>query len=211
MQGLRLRFEVSQTAREREIYRLKNAELSELNRALRKADAEKSQLLVKLERQAEEDALTELYNRRYFDTRFAHSFAVAKRLETLLSAVILDIDNFKGINDRFSHQTGDAVLRTVAALMKAGVRAIDTVARYGGEEFVMLLPGASAESAAAICERFRVRVETYNWERLQSGLRVTLSIGISADLSAENHERTLTYADAKLYEAKRSGKNRVCV
>ena len=211
MQGLRLRFEVSQSAREREIYRLKNAELQELNDALRAADTEKSQLLVKLERQAEEDALTGLYNRRHFDERFARSFAEAKRLKTPLSAVILDIDNFKGINDRFSHGVGDTVLKIVAALMKESVRAIDTVARYGGEEFVILLPGASLERAVKICERFRATVETHPWERVHPELRVTLSLGVSADLGVENHERMLACADAKLYEAKGSGKNRVCI
>ena len=205
MQGLRLRFEVSQSAREREIYRLKNAELQELNDALRAADTEKSQLLVKLERQAEEDALTGLYNRRHFDERFARSFAEAKRLKTPLSAVILDIDNFKGINDRFSHGVGDTVLKIVAALMKESVRAIDTVARYSGEEFVILLPGASLERAVTICERFRVTVETHPWERVHPELRVTLSLGVSADLGVENHERMLACADAKLYEAKGSG------
>ena len=217
LQGLRLRFEISQSAREREIYRQKNAELAllntdlqVLNQALREADQEKTLLLAELKRQAVEDALTRLYNRRYFDEVFSRSFAEAQRLATPLSAVIGDVDNFKGINDSFSHEVGDVVLKTIATLIKESVRAVDTVARYGGEEFVMLLPGASGHDALAICERLRAAVESYSWGQIHPELRVTMSIGVSNDLSVANHERMMSLADAKLYEAKRSGKNQVC-
>ena len=216
MQGLRLRFEVSQTAREREIYRLKNAELARLNTdlqtlndALKAADTEKSQLLTELARQAKEDALTGLYNRRYFDEVLAQAFGQAQRLAAPLSVAISDIDNFKSVNDRFSHQLGDTVLRTVAALMKGAVRGIDTVARYGGEEFVVLLPAADAARARAVCERVRTAVENYPWAELEPDLKVTLSIGICDDLSVINSERMVALADDNLYKAKRSGKNQV--
>lgn len=216
LQGLRLRFEISQSAREKEIYRLKSAELAQLNadlyalnKALRDADEEKTRLLLILERQAEEDALTGLYNRRRFDELFAHSFTQAQRLGTKLSVVIGDIDDFKGVNDCFSHPIGDAVLKTVAGLIKESVRTIDTIARYGGEEFVMLLPGASGQDALIICERLRRAVETHDWERVHPELQVTLSLGISDDLSSLNHERMMALADAKLYKAKRRGKNQV--
>ena len=209
MQGLRLRFEVSQDAREREIYRLKNAELQKLNDALRAADAEKSKLLSKLERQAKEDALTELYNRRYFDEVFSKAFAQAQRLSAPLSVAISDIDNFKLVNDRFSHQMGDLVLRTVAKLMKEAVREIDTVARYGGEEFVILLPTATAEDAKAVCERIRAAVENHPWHDIDPELTVTLSVGVSANLAVANSERMMALADDNLYKAKHHGKNQV--
>jgi diguanylate cyclase (GGDEF)-like protein len=216
LKSLRVQFEVSQSAREKEIFRLKNVELAEkneklnkLNESLQKANAEKAQLLKELERQAREDALTGLYNRRYFDDVFAKAFAQAQRLTTPLSVAITDIDNFKLVNDRFSHQMGDLVLRTVANIMKDTVRDIDTVARYGGEEFVVLLPAADAQGAKAVCERIRVAVENYPWHNLNPELKITLSLGIANDIDVANCERMMAIADDKLYKAKRNGKNKV--
>jgi diguanylate cyclase (GGDEF)-like protein len=216
LQSLRLRFEVSASSREKEIFRLKNVELAEkneklnkLNEALHKANAEKTRLLAELERQAKEDALTGLYNRRYFDEVFVRAFTQSQRLATPLSVAISDIDNFKLINDRFSHQMGDLVLRTVAKLMKEAVRDIDTIARYGGEEFVVLLPAAGAEDAKTVCERIRKAVESYAWHTLHHDLKVTLSVGISDDLNVPNYERMMALADDNLYKAKHSGKNQV--
>lgn len=218
LQSLRVQFEVSQSTREKEIFRLKNVELADknerlnkLNEALQKADAEKTRLLAELERQAKEDALTGLYNRRYFDDVFARAFAQAQRLATPLSVAISDIDNFKLVNDRFSHQMGDFVLRIVAKIMKETVRDIDTVARYGGEEFVVLLPAADAQQAKAVCERIRTAVEAYPWHNLNPELKVTLSMGLSDDIAVANSERMMALADDKLYKAKRNGKNQVCL
>ncbi len=218
LQSLRVQFEVSQSAREKEIFRLKNVELADkneklnkLNAALQKADAEKTRLLAELERQAKEDALTGLYNRRYFDDVLTRAFAQAQRLTTPLSVAISDIDNFKLVNDKFSHQMGDLVLRTVAKIMKETVRDIDTVARYGGEEFVVLLPSADAPGAKTVCERIRAAVEAYPWQTLNPDLNVTLSIGISDDIAVANSERMMALADDHLYKAKRNGKNQVCL
>jgi diguanylate cyclase (GGDEF)-like protein len=216
LQSLRVRFEVSQEARENELFRQKNLELAEkneklnkLNESLQKANAEKVQLLKELERQAKEDALTGLYNRRYFDDVFARAFSQSQRLATPLSVAISDIDSFKLVNDRFSHQMGDLVLRTVAKIMKETVRDIDTVARYGGEEFVMLLPAADAESAKAVCERIRKAVENYPWQTLNPELKITLSIGVSDDVGVANCDRMMALADDNLYKAKRAGKNQI--
>jgi diguanylate cyclase (GGDEF)-like protein len=216
LQSLRVRFEVSQEARENELFRQKNLELAEknerlnkLNESLQKANTEKAQLVRELERQAKEDTLTGLYNRRYFDDVFAKAFVQAQRLNTPLSIAITDIDDFKLVNDRFSHQMGDLVLRTVAKLMKESVRDIDTVARYGGEEFVVLLPAADAVGAQAVCERIRAAVESYPWHNLNPELKVTLSLGIANDIDVANCERMMALADDKLYKAKRNGKNQV--
>jgi diguanylate cyclase (GGDEF)-like protein len=216
LQSLRVQFEVSQSAREKEIFRLKNVELADknaklnsLNAALQQANLEKSRLVAELERQAKEDALTGLYNRRYFDDVFARAFTQSQRLATPLSVAISDIDNFKLVNDRFSHQMGDLVLRTVAKIMKETVRDIDTVARYGGEEFVVLLPAANAESAKAVCERLRSAVESYPWHTLNPELKITLSVGVSDDLDVANSERMMALADDNLYKAKRAGKNQI--
>lgn len=215
-QSLRVRSEIEQAEREREIFRLKNVELAnalselhELTTSLQRADEEKSQLLKQLEVQAQRDALTGLYNRRYFDMQLEQEFSRATRFERTLSVVMCDIDNFKSVNDTYSHQVGDDVLRRVADILTASLRKVDTLARYGGEEFVMLLPETSVEEAARVCERMRSSVEHYPWAELYPCMEVTVSIGISDDLTVTNHEKLIYYADKKQYQAKRSGKNRV--
>ncbi len=215
-QSLRVRSEVEQAEREREIYRLNNVELAnalselhELTTSLRRADEEKSQLLKQLEIQAQRDALTGLYNRRYLDVQLEREFSRANRFARTLSVVMCDIDNFKRVNDSYSHQVGDDVLRRVAGILNASLRKVDTLARYGGEEFVMLLPETSAGEAARLCERMRGVVERHPWTELYSGLEVTVSIGISDDLTAPNHEKLIYHADHNLYQAKRAGKNQV--
>ena len=212
---LRARFEVEQAERERELYRAKYAELAAINRelellaaSLRQADAERSALLARLEHQAHEDPLTGLYNRRYFDARLAEEFGRARRFATPLSVVFCDIDDFKRVNDRFSHQLGDKVLVTVATLLGRHLRDVDTVARYGGEEFMLLLPGTAAQGAAVSCEKIRRAVEVHTWETLAPGLTVTVSMGLSDDASSDP-ARLLERAGDKLYKAKRSGKNKV--
>jgi len=157
------------------------------------------------------DALTGLYNRRHFDRVLVKAFAVSQRYaQEGLSVVICDIDNFKSINDTFSHAIGDEVLRTVATLMLRSVRNVDTVARYGGEEFAFILPQTNLESAKHVCERIRKDIASYPWADIQTGMAVTLSMGICADTSVSSHEKMLNIADHHLYRAKHSGKNRVC-
>lgn len=157
------------------------------------------------------DALTGLYNRRHFDQVLVKAFATNRRYpDQLLSVVLCDIDNFKKINDTFSHAVGDEVLRTVATLMLRSVRNLDTVARYGGEEFAFILPQTSLESTKHVCERIRKDVADYPWQEIRAGMAVTLSMGICADTSVSSHEKMLNMADHHLYRAKHSGKNRVC-
>jgi diguanylate cyclase (GGDEF)-like protein/PAS domain S-box-containing protein len=157
------------------------------------------------------DALTGLYNRRHFDQVLVKAFATSRRYpDQPLSVVICDIDNFKKINDTFSHAVGDDVLRTVATLMLRSVRNVDTVARYGGEEFAFILPQTSLESAQHVCERIRKDIADYPWQQVHTGMTVTLSMGICADTSVGSHEKMLNMADHHLYRAKHSGKNRVC-
>ena len=218
LQGLQVRFEVEQTVKEKEIYRLKNVELAEavgklraLTASLQKANEDKTALLARLEVQACEDDLTGVYNRRYFDAKLEEEFKRAARYSSPMSVMICDIDNFKRVNDDFSHQVGDEVLRRVAGIFKARVRGVDTVARYGGEEFVILFPQTPLGEAAEVSERIREAVAAAPWHEVAPGLRVTISAGMSDDLSVPNHEKLVGLADAKLYEAKRSGKNRVVI
>ena len=192
-------FETERREREKELYRLKNvaltqanAELESLTRSLQQADRERSLLLARLERQASEDPLTGLYNRRYVDAQLSREFARARRFGQPLSVALCDLDYFKRVNDTFSHALGDEVLRVTAQLFKAHFREVDTVARYGGEEFVLLLPQTSARVATLVCEGFRRALEAYPWHELQPGLQVTAGIGISDNLGVDSYETLLS-------------------
>ena len=216
LQGLRVQHEVKETEREKELYRLKNVELAQavetlhnLTASLQAANDDKAALLSQLEQQSREDALTGLYNRRHLDETLAQAFAHAQRHERPLSVVVCDIDHFKRVNDTFSHQMGDVVLKEVARLLQGGVRSGDTVARYGGEEFVILLPDAAAKDAAGTVERIRQTIANHSWHTYHPDLTVTISAGLTDDLSAPCHEKLITLADKKLYEAKGNGRNQV--
>lgn len=216
-------FQVEKARQEAEIERLRNTELARANRELaraienlKEADAEKSRLLQKLreqsqelERLARQDPLTRLYNRRYLEENLAREFAASKRYRFPLSIAMVDIDHFKQINDRFSHQVGDDVLRLVAQMLESNCRGADFAARYGGEEFVLVFPQTNQSGALIACERVRQRIENYPWNDIYPHLRVTVSIGISSDPTLPDHEKLLAAADEQLYAAKRAGRNRV--
>ena len=129
-----------------------------------------------------------------------------------MACLLLDIDHFKRINDGYGHAAGDAVLRQLADLLKRASRVEDLVFRYGGEEFAAVLPNASVRAAAQIAERIRALVEKYRFIWEQQSIPVTLSIGV-ANLSTrlKDSQALIEAADAALYEAKRSGRNRVVV
>lgn len=156
------------------------------------------------------DALTQLYNRRHFDEQAAMLYHQSLRHGHDLTVVIGDIDFFKRINDQFSHATGDAVLRQVGSILREHMRLSDLVARYGGEEFVIALPATDLPQAAALCDKLRNTIETYPWQDVHPDLKVTMSMGLCADLAVGTVEAMLQKADALLYRAKESGRNRVC-
>ncbi len=201
-EALRVKFETEQTEKEKEIYRLRTVELAEANAKLEELSQE-------LFKQANEDPLTGLFNRRRLEQELARELERARRSEGKLSTMICDIDNFKQVNDRFSHQVGDFVLQRVAQLLKRYVRGADVVARYGGEEFVILFPEASAKDAQMVCERLRERIADAPWHELHPDLKITMSMGICDDISLVDGFAMIDQADDKLYEAKRNGKNQV--
>lgn len=127
-----------------------------------------------------------------------------------LSVMIGDIDHFKAINDRYSHAIGDAVLRMVADVLRAALRPGDLAARYGGEEFVMLLRDTGAAEAATLCERLRQAIAAADWQEIHPDLAVTISIGVCSDLGLDGPDGMIAAADARLYQAKAEGRNRVC-
>ncbi|MCX8118290.1 MAG: diguanylate cyclase [Desulfobacterota bacterium] len=159
------------------------------------------------------DTLTSLYNRRYFDERLVVETQKAFYGGSALSLVMVDIDHFKRINDTFGHTEGDKVLKEIALLLKASVRKKDTVSRYGGEEFVLILPDAGLEEAVAISERIRRLVEQTLFDVGKAKIHVTVSLGIANSPShrARTKEDLVRMADQALYDAKRGGRNRVCI
>ena len=159
------------------------------------------------------DTLTNIYNRRYFEERFEIEAQKSFFSDTPLSLIIVDIDHFKKVNDTFGHTEGDKVLKGIASLLKGAVRRKDTVARYGGEEFILILPEAGLEETFMIAERIRRLVENTPFEIGEVQLNVTISLGISNFPShkVKSKEDLIRMADIALYEAKRGGRNRVCI
>ena len=163
-----------------------------------------------LERQARQDALTGLANRRAFDDALAARLVEARESGASLAVVAFDLDHFKSINDRYTHAAGDSVLREAANVLRAVCRASDLAARIGGEEFVLLLPGADRTAACAIAERVRAELAFRPFAALAPGVRVTLSAGVAVDTGAGSADDLLRTADAALYRAKGEGRDRVC-
>jgi diguanylate cyclase (GGDEF)-like protein len=175
----------------------------ELTEALKTAQT----LREEAQRLANQDSLTGLHNRRYIDTHLKQLFNHAKQTNIALVVVLLDIDNFKHVNDTYTHTIGDKVLCDVAQLLTNGIRSTDLVGRYGGEEFVIVLSHMSYHDAWQMCDRIRQNIANYNWDKIIDGLKVTISAGICGDISLINHEKMLQIADKNLYQAKHNGKN----
>lgn len=183
---------------------------------LTSANAEKAALLIKAREEAEslqrlsvEDSLTGLCNRRYFDRRLGSECERAWRYGSPLSVAFADLDGFKAINDRFSHAVGDAVLKTFSHLLRTLLRQSDVVARYGGDEFAILFPATPRDAARVACEKIRQQVQAHPWAEIAPGLSVTISIGLTDDLSTSSPAQFLATADRLLYAAKREGRNQV--
>lgn len=153
------------------------------------------------------DALTNLFNRRYFDEQAEKLYQQTERYGRPLTIMVGDLDYFKRINDNYSHAVGDKVLCTVAKILAASTRKSDIVARYGGEEFVILFPETSLEQAVGCCEELRRRIEAHPWTQLHPELKVTMSMGLCDKTELGNVEAMLAEADTRLYEAKRAGRN----
>lgn len=184
---------------------------------LNASDSEKSQLLLQLrdkseafERQAREDWLTGLGNRRYMDEWLLQRFEQAMQRGSLLSFALIDIDHFKRINDTYSHAAGDRALAEVARRMQDVLGDGGLLARWGGEEFAALFEGMGLVDAAQACERLRQAVEAMDCSAYAPALRITISIGVAERTGLAHYERLVSRADSLLYEAKHAGRNRVC-
>ncbi|BAF71816.1 diguanylate cyclase [Sulfurovum sp. NBC37-1] len=154
------------------------------------------------------DSLTELFNRRKID-RLIDSEVKRIRTKGCFSLILIDIDNFKNINDSYGHDVGDIVLKHIAQILKSSVRKKDSAGRWGGEEFLIVCPDTSKEEAAKFAERIRIAIENESFEKI---LKVTASVGV-AEYNRENIGDTslIRRLDKALYDSKRDGKNRVTV
>ena len=160
------------------------------------------------------DALTNLNNRRQFETRLGQEISITKRQGKPLCAMMVDIDFFKSVNDTYGHAAGDEVLRTVAGIIKQALRESDIPARYGGEEFAVLLPFTHIPEAQIVGERLRKAVEEasiniYQDTEEEKQINVTISMGLAEYDGKETGEALFERADKALYEAKANGRNQV--
>ena len=159
---------------------------------------------------AETDPLTGLFNRRALTEKLEQEMDRAARYATRLTCLMIDIDNFKQINDTYGHLTGDRILRQISGLLRREQRSVDIVARYGGEEFVVLLPETTVSESRSFAERILRRVQQYEFGEADKPVRVTISIGVASypDEQVTDGESLLSLADSRLYRAKTEGRNR---
>ncbi|MBF5044727.1 diguanylate cyclase [Aggregicoccus sp. 17bor-14] len=216
------------SARVKSMLRLKALQdaLVEKNRELDRANKELDRRREELLALSRTDALTGLSNRRYFEERLAVEFARSSRYRSPIALVMLDIDHFKGLNDRYGHPFGDQVLRAVAQVARERLRDTDLLARYGGEELVALLPETGLREASGVAERVRAGIEALRVPFVAAAAGVPgapaperISVGCTASLGAasfpargvDEPQDLVRAADDALYAAKESGRNRVCL
>lgn len=154
------------------------------------------------------DHLTQIHNRPYIMKVFENAFATSKRYQQSFSCILLDIDDFKAVNDNYGHPMGDQVLKETAQLIAGQLRETDAVGRYGGEEFLIILPSTSVQEAEQVAEKIRTAVEKLTIGTKNLGITISLGICDSQTDSPKLHDNMLHKVDAALYEAKKSGKNR---
>lgn len=205
--------------------------VSELSAATQEMSAQNAELTKKLEESSSEindlrqhlqtirtealtDALTGVANRKQFDNMMRFRVQEARNIDYPLTLAICDIDHFKTFNDTWGHQTGDQVIRFVAATLERLALKDHLVARYGGEEFAIIMPRVTSEEATGILERMRRAIEVKKLKRKSTGDslgNVTMSFGAAELVEEDSCSSLIRRADEQLYSAKRNGRNRVCV
>ncbi|MCU7917222.1 MAG: diguanylate cyclase [Candidatus Thiodiazotropha sp. (ex Epidulcina cf. delphinae)] len=188
---------------------LLQARNDELNQTLDKLRATQKQLASKnreLATLSEIDALTQLYNRRKIDLIMAEALAETGRNRSPLAMILLDIDLFKGYNDRYGHQAGDGIIRRVAEALSKSARGNDSIGRWGGEEFIIVCRDTDARAAAKIAERLRQRIGDISFDIDE---QVTCSFGVTGYRAGDDGDSLLRRADEALYASKQQGRNRV--
>jgi diguanylate cyclase (GGDEF)-like protein len=172
---------------------------------------ENARLYETTERLSRTDGLTLLYNHRFFQERIREEFKRSDRFRQTLALLMIDVDDFKRINDTFGHQAGDRVLRRIARVLRESLRAVDVAARYGGDEFAIILPDTDLREASEVAERLRRSVEKHPFFVGGTSVTLTLSLGAAARLpqSPVLSEELIKMADHALFQAKTGGRNTV--
>nr|WP_246448174.1 GGDEF domain-containing protein [Roseateles oligotrophus] len=163
-----------------------------------------------IEEQAAQDPLTHCLNRRALRQRFQQLQERRRSEDVFLGALMIDVDHFKAINDRYGHAAGDQALLTLVARIKEQLRAADLLARWGGEEFLCLVFGGEGEHLPRVAERIRAAVGMLPLKFEGEDIRITVSIGLASLAEGEDFEALVRRADAAVYRAKKGGRNRVC-
>lgn len=163
-----------------------------------------------LEKLATIDFLTDTHNHRFFNARLEEEFNRAIRYHLSLSCILLDVDDFKWVNDTYGHRKGDTILREVASVVKGTIRKTDFLARYGGEEFVILLPQTDISGAYQEGERVREAVRKHYYSDIHQTKKITVSLGVASypEKTILTTDDLIRAADTALYQAKRKGKDR---
>lgn len=172
---------------------------------------ENARMYNQMERLASRDGLTKLYNHSIFQERLGEEIEAADRYDRDLSLLMLDIDNFKQVNDNYGHQAGDQILKKLAQLLKQEVRTSDILARYGGEEFTVILPETNGREAYLIGQRLNEAIKNMEVDYNQWELSITVSIGVATYQSEQSQEEFIEAVDQALYQAKNQGKDCTCV
>lgn len=197
-QAFAIKLDLERAKHQAELHRLRSEELAERNRHLEDHSAQLSE-------KAYQDGLTGLRNRHFLN----EWLVLQNQNAEPLGLMVIDIDHFKRINDRWGHLLGDEVLRRVSQTVQRCSRNSDWAVRYGGEELVLLLPHTELDACTRVAERIRMEVEQSPWLELAPSLQVTISVGIACG-PAHQGQRLLQQADAALYQAKHQGRNQVC-
>ena len=166
--------------------------------------------LVESEKKAVTDSLTGAYNRRYFLPRLKMEVSVSSKVGDKISLLMIDIDNFKKINDTYGHPAGDSVLKEISIKLREGLRKEDILGRYGGEEFIIFLPQITKSEAVKTAERLRwsIKRHPFYWEGESFNLTISLGVAVFPE-DSEDYIRLIEVADERLLKAKKEGKDRV--
>jgi diguanylate cyclase len=198
---------------EAERQRLATAQIETLTSQLKSTEGEAAKLrqaIVEQQARAQRDPLTQIPNRQAYNERIAHEEARWKRYKNPLSLVVCDVDHFKRVNDEFGHLAGDKVLCVVAKVLANNIRSADFAARYGGEEFVVIMPETTLEQAATVADKLRKEIEQLTFQFREREHRITASFGVAQFIGETHGEHVFHAADQALYQAKQTGRNRVC-
>lgn len=163
-----------------------------------------------LQKEANTDGLTGLFNKRYFLRRITEEYERSKRYSLRCSLIFIDIDHFKRINDGYSHQAGDYVLRIISKILQTTARRTDVLSRFGGEEFVIITPNSNPVEAAYLAHKMRVAVRDTAFSYNDDSFKITISAGVATFSSHRTVKQIIERADTALYRAKKMGRNRVC-